>query len=98
MCLSPYATYGWLIVKQRVWKRDKGQCRICGRDGSDVHHIRYDRGFYNDAYLALLCRPCHNIWQGVAPDHLSDDHPSKSQLVRIAEIAKNLRSFHINGW
>ncbi|WP_442508328.1 HNH endonuclease [Novipirellula sp. SH528] len=88
MYLSPYTTYNWLVTKQRIWKRDNGQCRICGRGGSDVHHIRYDKGFYNDNYLTLLCRPCHRCFSGDAPDHLPDNHSAKNKLARIAELAR----------
>ena len=90
MKISPYLTATWLITKQKIWKRDNGKCRICEGGGCDVHHVRYDRGFYNEKYLALLCRSCHRCFVGCDPDHLDDDHPKKKSLAEIARLARCL--------
>lgn len=90
MPLSPYDGLQWLRTRQRIWERDHGKCRICGRDGCDVHHLRYDRGFHNDDYLMLVCRPCHNVWQGDPPDHVPDDNPLKATLTELARLARCL--------
>ena len=86
--LSSYDTHRWLVTRQHIWERDNGKCRICGHGGRDVHHTRYDKGFYNETYLILVCRPCHNIWQGAQPDHIPDDHELKPKLIRLAELAR----------
>jgi hypothetical protein len=38
--------------------------------------------------VALVCRPCHRIWQGENPDHLDDENELKPLLIRVAEIAR----------
>lgn len=52
----------WQRIRQVVLCRDDRRCRVChGRDGIDVHHIRFrSRGGGNTtANLACLCRVCH---------------------------------------
>lgn len=53
-----------LGVREYVWKRDKGQCRDCGREEHiHFHHIeRYSNGGKHEARnLKLLCVVCHAI-------------------------------------
>lgn len=87
---SLYNTVKWQRVRERVYERDHGLCQLCGRPGIDTHHLRYDLGFYNEDILILVCRPCHNIWQGKAPNHIDDQNELKPTLNRIAEIASAL--------
>ncbi|QDT24436.1 HNH endonuclease [Gimesia chilikensis] len=87
---SLYKTTKWQRVRERVYERDHGLCQLCGRPGIDTHHLRYDQGFYNEEWLILVCRRCHDIWQGVYPNHIDDENDLKPVLNRIAEISRAL--------
>jgi len=59
----------WERMKQRVWLRDKGKCKLCKKscwDGesaiADPDHIvkRSDGGGDELSNLRVLCRACHN--------------------------------------
>ena len=80
----------WQELRQFVYERDQGRCVICGNPGIDTHHWSYRFGFFNPAMVALVCRPCHRIWQGESPDHLDDENELKPLLIRVAEIARAL--------
>ena len=61
------------IVREYVWKRDHGRCRICGAPADDVHHI-FSRQANIPTYLGVpktkknhhplnlisVCRICHS--------------------------------------
>jgi len=59
---------GWWEVRDRVWKRDGGLCRViingkqCLKKASEVHHIvPLSRGGTNTpANLICICLECHN--------------------------------------
>ncbi|PQO27630.1 hypothetical protein C5Y96_19070 [Blastopirellula marina] len=87
-----YDTEEWQRTREFVYERHGGKCHICGNPGRDTHHLRYDQGFYNPDYLILVCRPCHRIWQGDPPNHLPDSNHKKPALIRVAEIARALKS------
>jgi 5-methylcytosine-specific restriction endonuclease McrA len=62
----PYAerrqTKEWAILKRQVHRRDGYRCRLCGRDGVElhVHHRTYET--YAEERLedlVTLCRTCH---------------------------------------
>ena len=80
----------WQEVRRFVWARDTNRCVICGDAGSDCHHWSYEWGLFNPHLVSLLCRPCHQVWQGQNPDHLDNDHELKPKLIRVAEIARHL--------
>lgn len=80
----------WQQLRWFVHERDEGRCVICGDPGSDTHHWTYQWGFFNPTAVSLVCRQCHQIWQGESPDHLADDHNLKPNLIRISEIARAL--------
>lgn len=46
-------------LKTKIRKRDNFTCRICGKNGFDVHHIDYDKNNSNEENLITLCRRCH---------------------------------------
>ncbi len=53
----------WENARNRIIKRDHGKCRICGKPGTQVHHIhlrskRKDL-LYHDNNLILLCDKHH---------------------------------------
>lgn len=84
-------TVQWQQVRWFVYDREGGKCRICGRPGMDTHHLSYKFGFFEPRAIILVCRPCHRIWQGEDPDHLSPDHALRPKLFQIAAIARSLR-------
>ncbi|MDZ4687703.1 MAG: HNH endonuclease [Planctomycetaceae bacterium] len=80
----------WALFREVIFNHYDGRCQYCGDPGSDVHHHTYHHGLFNPRTVTLLCRPCHEIHLGRQPSHIPDDHPWKSKLVRIAEIARAL--------
>jgi hypothetical protein len=80
----------WLLFRDVVWEHYGGRCQICGGPGDDVHHLTYRHGLFKPRTVQLLCRPCHEIWCGRDPDHLSDSDPRKPKFVQIARIARSL--------
>lgn len=64
---SAMASPRWAVVRQQVFDRDDGKCRICGcKENLQCHHIRYqndsgENDFFNKRWLVTLCRPCHKI-------------------------------------
>lgn len=53
----------WIQARERIIKRDNGKCRVCGKPGTQVHHIhlrskRKDL-LYHDNNLILLCDKHH---------------------------------------
>ena len=61
----------WDVIAEFIQKRDKNQCRKCGRSGSDkvlnVHHLRREEDIIHKwdphlpTNLVTLCRSCHKI-------------------------------------
>ena len=51
----------WQATRERIFKRDKYVCSICGASKNlVVHHITYENlGAENDADLITLCKSCH---------------------------------------
>ena len=51
----------WRDVSRLVRERDGGKCRICGREGHEVHHVvmRSRGGKDEPSNLVLVCRSCH---------------------------------------
>lgn len=49
------------VVREAVWRRDQGRCRVCQRWGQHVHHLQYRSrgGRWTTANCVLLCRACH---------------------------------------
>ena len=45
-------------IRDAVIARDNGKCRICGKPGSDVDHIKGNSSQLDN--LQFLCRDCHN--------------------------------------
>jgi hypothetical protein len=46
-------------LKQAIRQRDKYTCKICGREGLQVHHIDYNKKNCETKNLITLCKPCH---------------------------------------
>ena len=87
---DPYMTPEWQTVREFVWRRDRGLCYLCKAPGLDCHHLRYD-DFHDPEWVILVCRRCHDVWQGRPPLHLPDTNPFKPKLERIAEIKRCLK-------
>jgi hypothetical protein len=80
----------WKLFREAIWDHYKGQCHVCSGQGSEVHHLSYRHGLFNPRTVILVCRRCHEVWRGRAPEHLADDNPKKKTCKRIAEIARAL--------
>jgi len=67
--LLGFASYGaylkselWNSIRQRVFERDGGKCRLCGKVASQVHHTTYDYetlGGYKLDKMYSSCAGCH---------------------------------------
>ncbi len=44
-------------VREAVWERDQGRCRLCGAPGEEIDHISDSSPALDN--LQLLCKPCH---------------------------------------
>lgn len=66
----------WQILRQIVIDRQGGQCDICGRDITQIHHKSYPKRWEDDSpdNLVGLCGRCHA--------EISGKIVSKSELVR----------------
>jgi 5-methylcytosine-specific restriction endonuclease McrA len=74
-------------LRNYVNARDEGLCLLCGRLGSEPHHVKYrSLGGKNCANnLATLCNKCHY------KIHNKKDEYKKLLLQRISENEKRLR-------
>lgn len=50
-------------VRETIVSRDKGSCRVCGRVGTEAHHIkkRSQGGKWTTENIILVCLPCHQF-------------------------------------
>ena len=63
-----YDSIAWKRTKQEVIMRERGICQVCGKRGTEVHHIieLNDENVddpniaLNPDNLQLLCTSCHN--------------------------------------
>jgi hypothetical protein len=69
---------GWREAKKTVQERDGHACRVCGgEENTEVHHINPVRlgGEDDPENLVLLCKGCHNKfegkWKHASPDQFS---------------------------
>lgn len=77
-------------VRRQVWKRDKAECRHCGRNlyGKEghVHHVSYKWLFHeldNLGSLLLLCPECHRRC-----------HPEKTGTMSLADFFEYLSNWN----
>jgi hypothetical protein len=45
--------------RKSIKQRDNYKCQLCGKKGTDIHHINYDTFDNNNKNLITLCRNCH---------------------------------------
>lgn len=61
--IDPEKEYEELTVDIRayVWERDSDLCVVCGKQGHQVHHIKFrsQGGSHKPNNLCLLCYKCH---------------------------------------
>tara|TARA_A100001391_G_scaffold191109_2_gene164238 strand:- start:326 stop:625 length:300 start_codon:yes stop_codon:yes gene_type:complete len=75
--------------RDEIWDRDNGRCRLCNGPGHDVHCDTMRFGL-NPTIAKVVCRNCHEAWQGFPPNHLPDDNWYKPRLAKIAELVRYL--------
>jgi 5-methylcytosine-specific restriction endonuclease McrA len=77
-------------VREAIFKRDQGRCRLCGKPGTEIDHIS---GSSSDPEnLQLLCDSCHNNKTVASFVRLTkDSHPEaweKAQLLKRRAAAR----------
>ncbi len=64
----------WKSIRRSVLKADKATCRCCGRNATEVHHIRYtvkNLTGKSRKHLISICRECHEAIEFVGATKLS---------------------------
>jgi len=46
-------------IKECIKQRDKDICQVCGKNGTEIHHIDYNKYNISNKNLILLCPVCH---------------------------------------
>lgn len=74
-------------LRAYVFFRDEGICQICGKSGSEPHHIKYRSkgGKHCANNLASTCQKCHS------KIHNKEDKYKELLKTRIEENEKRLR-------
>jgi hypothetical protein len=76
------ASYAWRGVRKRVYERDGGRCRMCGRELDsmpswffEVHHIvpRCEGGSDHPRNLTTLCYLCHRRTTALAGSAVANE-------------------------
>lgn len=65
----------WHKIRDKVMRRAKGICEVCGDMGaSEVHHKTYKR-IYQEKLKDLLavCKPCHLEVHGLLTEDLAEE-------------------------
>lgn len=81
-------------VKETVYKRDRGQCVLCGKPGlPEAHYIPRSKGGLGiEQNIVTLCRSCHDLMDnttarvsllGRVKEHLDLWYPNFSDEQRI---------------
>lgn len=63
------ALVDWSYIRNKIRRRDKWKCVLCGARGTDVDHIieLADGGCFHDPNnLRTLCNPCHKAKTALA--------------------------------
>jgi hypothetical protein len=59
-----YRTTYWKLVREAIFKRDSFQCRRCGKEAEQVHHLSYVHRGRDHLYpekLISVCYSCHGL-------------------------------------
>lgn len=85
--IDPSAEYEHQDIWEYVYERDCGICQLCGKQGTEQHHIKMKSAGGKDEAnnLVLLCKMCHT----------GNGHSfSKSQVALMKyKVVKNERKF-----
>jgi 5-methylcytosine-specific restriction endonuclease McrA len=72
----------WLKKRDRILKRDKYACTVCGlKHNLHVHHTYYLKGglfpwLYPDESLLTVCGDCHDTYHKQHENVILDQHPN----------------------
>lgn len=80
----------WRRFRDDIWDRDNDKCRLCNGPGHDLHYDTMMFGPFEPTVAKVVCRSCHEVWFGFAPDHLPDQNQFKPMLAGIAELVRYL--------
>jgi len=80
----------WALFRQVIFEHYDGRCFVCNAPAEQIHHLNYRHGLFNPRTVIPVCRPCHEIWRGRDPTHLSDQHPELWRYKEIARLARCL--------
>ena len=68
--------FNYFKIRPAIYRRDRGECQVCGNKGMVCHHIDYNRHNNNNRNLIILCNSCHsktnhnrNYWQSYFTDN-----------------------------
>jgi len=93
-----YKSARWKKIASRVYKRDNGKCKMCGKilvTGHNVDHIipieskSPEHLKYGEDNLQLLCIPCHNIKSKEDPQNFRKYIENKTNNI-LTEALNNL--------
>jgi len=69
----------WQKIRRRVFARDNGRCRSCGRRATQVHHESYDRDTMTGRTLERLYALCGRCHEAVSLDPWGRKRPMAEQ-------------------
>lgn len=83
----------WASKREYVFKKYNGKCAVCGKPGTQVHHLRYRHNYETgeldenlDEDLILLCADHHSAY------HLIETWREESEPKIRRELLKNVPS------
>lgn len=81
----------WAKIRRRVFGRDEGKCRLCGKRGEQVHHQSYDARTLKGKILKrllLLCKACH---EAVEVDGLGRKRSAREAVAEAKARVRKVR-------
>ncbi|MBN2531883.1 MAG: HNH endonuclease [Spirochaetales bacterium] len=88
-------------IRKEVIRRDNGRCRVCGKPGNQIDHIRGNSSDINN--LQLLCLNCHNKktmanLKPISPDSHPEKYAHAEALLSRVHTSKPLRLCDGTDW